>query len=163
MEVWEVGCVVELQATSVLTLVFVFVFVFFWFINTFRRYEVEVKRRYKRLVVWSSSKPHQSLPLSLYLTLSSFLPFHCLSLYVGKFERKYERLVVWSSSKPHQSVICGGSTWEGHRDILLRNLIIPNRLIDQSINIVFNSFRSYSFLAGSKIVNNWSPISLILG
>ena len=103
-----VGCVVELQATSVLALVFVFVFVFFWFINTLRRYEVEV-------------------------------------------ERKYERLVVWSSSKPHQSVICGGSTWEGHRDILLRNLIIPNRLIDQSINIVFNSFCSYSFLAGSKI------------
>ena len=110
-----------------------------------------VEWKYGRLVVLSSSKPHQSWPLSLCLTLSSFLPFLCLSLYVGKFERKYERLVLWSSSKPHQSVICGGSTWEGHRDILLRNLIIPNRLIDQSINIVFNSFCSYSFLVGSKI------------
>ena len=98
---------VELQATPVFALVFVFNFVFVFAVSF-------------------------------------------LSLYVGKFERKYERLVVWSSSKPHQSVICGGSTWEGHRDILLRNLIIPNRLIDQSINIVFNSFRSYSFLAGSK-------------
>ena len=56
MEVWEVGCVVELQATSVLALVFVFVF--FWFINTLRRYEVEVERKYESLVVWSSSKPN---------------------------------------------------------------------------------------------------------
>ena len=56
-----------------------------------------VEWNYGRLVVLSSSKPHQSWPLSLCLTLSSFLPFLCLSLYVGKFERKYERLVVWSS------------------------------------------------------------------